>query len=320
MKIINLTPDYLEECVALFLAGFQRQAAGSPALDTRRADAEVLTAMLEKVVDRHGGIAVTDNARLVGYMAGILMDDLSGSPKRVYCPEWAHAAQPDNAFDTYRTLYQAIGQRWADAGCTTHTINLLHVDTAVRESMCWSGFGYLCIDAVRLVELVGVVVPSGLHVIPVESSDVAEWLPMLQGLNSHLAASPVFKPDTHAETAEELAAWLAAPDNHAWMALMGTRPVGFMKCAPREEGAAWLVDSDQSFAVNGAFVNPAERAGGVARTLLSTIMSWAQETGRPRCSVNFEATNPEACRFWLRHFQPVCVSMVRRLDGRVIKA
>lgn len=320
MKIIDLTPEYLEECVELFLDGLHRQAAESPALDTSRANAATLMAMLGKVIDQHGGVAVTDNAQLVGYMTGIPADALPGSRKKAYCPEWAHAARQENAFDTYRTLYQEIGQRWADARCTSHVISLLHVDTNVRDAFCWSGFGYACIDAVRLVDPIGVIFPTGLHVVPVQSENAVEWLPMLQGLSRHLAASPVFKPDSHQETVEGLATWLAAPDNHAWMALMGTRPVGFMKCEPSEEGASWIVGGEGSFAINGAFVNPADRAGGVARALLSTMMVWAGDAGIPRCSVDFEATNPEACRFWLRHFQPVCVSMIRQLDERILKA
>jgi hypothetical protein len=48
-------------------------------------------------------------------------------------------------------------------------------------------------------------------------------------------------------------------------------------------------------------------------------MDWAVEEGFVRCSVDFEATNLEACQFWLKHFQPACRSMIRRLDERILQ-
>lgn len=47
-------------------------------------------------------------------------------------------------------------------------------------------------------------------------------------------------------------------------------------------------------------------------------MEWALKEGFVRCSVEFEATNVEACRFWLKYFEPVCRSMVWRLDERIL--
>jgi GNAT superfamily N-acetyltransferase len=70
--------------------------------------------------------------------------------------------------------------------------------------------------------------------------------------------------------------------------------------------------------VNGAYVKPEYREMGIAKSLLSAIMEWALREGFVRCSVEFEATNVEACRFWLKYFEPVCRSMVRRLDERIL--
>lgn len=92
-----------------------------------------------------------------------------------------------------------------------------------------------------------------------------------------------------------------------------------MKVAPIEDGAAWVVNGDRKIAVNGAYVKPEHRGKGIAKVLLSTIMDWAAKEGLIRCSVDFEATNLEASRFWLKYFQPVCRSMVRRLDQRIVR-
>ncbi len=319
MKIVNLTLDLVDDCVELFLQGLRRQADASPALEIGHLDADAVRSMLADQIERTGGVAATDNTCLVGYMTGWVVDGLLGPRKAAYSPEWAHAALPEGAFDTYCALYRAIGQQWVDLGCATHVVNLLHAETAARESLSWNGFGFLCLDAVRKIEPIGVLVPPGLHVTRMGDSDIEAGLLMANGLNRHLAASPSFKPDPGSETAERMAAWLTDPDHHAWLAWKGSRPIGYMKCEPIEEGAAWIVRGEGSFAVNGAFVYPEDRVGGVAKTLLSTIMTWAWSEGYKRCSVDFEAANHESCRFWLRHFQPVCVSMLRRLDERILQ-
>ena len=81
-----------------------------------------------------------------------------------------------------------------------------------------------------------------------------------------------------------------------------------------------MVNGERKFAINGAFVYPGHRGRGMAGALLSAIMDWGVAEGFERCSVDFEATNLEACHFWLKHFRPACRSFVRRLDERIINS
>lgn len=104
------------------------------------------------------------------------------------------------------------------------------------------------------------------------------------------------------------------------MAWDGNEAIGYMKVAPVEDGAALMVNGERRFAVNGAYVKTEYRGKGIAKLLLSTIIEWAIKERFVRCSVDFEAANLEACQFWLKYFQPVCRSMVRRLDERISKS
>ena len=318
MRIIDLTSEHLEKCVDLFMDGLQRQAAETSSLEIGHIRGEDIHKKLSDLVSQNGGVAVTDNTKLIGYMTGWEPEGFLGGHKGAYSPEWAHAARTEDAFGTYRAMYQAIGQRWVDHGCLTHAVNLLYVDSEPRSAFSWNGFGFICIDAVRNIDPIGVLVPSGLYICPMQAEDVEAWLPMQQGVNIHLASSPAFKPDLESKTAQQLAEWLSEPGHQAWIAWKGKRSVGYIQCEPVEPGAAWVVQGEGSFAVNGAFVYPEERAGGIAKALLSTMMLWARDVGMHRCSVDFETANLESCNFWLRHFQPVCVSMVRRLDERIL--
>jgi GNAT superfamily N-acetyltransferase len=169
------------------------------------------------------------------------------------------------------------------------------------------------------VEEIPVNLPDGLRIARLREKDVPAWLPMVDAQTRHMARSPAFVPYLEQETSNGLADFLKQPGNRAWIAWDGNEPVGYMRVTPIGNGAAWIVNGDRKFAINGAYVNPEFRCRGIARALLSEIMDWGLENGFIRCSVDFEATNPEACQFWLRHFQPVCRSMIRRFDERILK-
>jgi hypothetical protein len=51
--------------------------------------------------------------------------------------------------------------------------------------------------------------------------------------------------------------------------------------------------------------------------VLNHGLDWAQSTGYERCAVDFEPQNLAGARFWLKHFQPVCYSLIRHVDERI---
>lgn len=312
-----LEKKHLDACVTLFMENLSRQAAKTPALATGHIDPADVRERLARLMEEAGGTVLTDEAGVVGYMAGWEIGDFFGSPRGSYTPEWAHATRSGTGREAGQALYRASGQYWVDHGCRVHVANLFHADTQARDAFSWNGFGYLCIDAVRRVEPIEATLPDGFCIRPARSADGAAVLSMASCVNQHLILSPVFRASSEEDTLEDAARWIEGAGCHTWIAWKGDRPVGYMKCEPVEDGAAWIVRGPRSFAINGAYVDPAERAGGIAQALLSAIMTWAVESGMERCSVDCEAANIEGARFWLRHFQPVCVSMLRRLDGRL---
>jgi hypothetical protein len=51
--------------------------------------------------------------------------------------------------------------------------------------------------------------------------------------------------------------------------------------------------------------------------LLNELLADAVANGLKRCSVDFETANLEGKHFWLTHFQPVCRSVIRRIDENI---
>jgi hypothetical protein len=45
--------------------------------------------------------------------------------------------------------------------------------------------------------------------------------------------------------------------------------------------------------------------------MLDAAIRYYAAEGLASCAVDFEAFNPEATAFWLRHFTPVCHSLMR---------
>jgi hypothetical protein len=52
--------------------------------------------------------------------------------------------------------------------------------------------------------------------------------------------------------------------------------------------------------------------------LLDQALMSARALGYERCAVPFEPMNILGTRFWLKFFKPVCFSIVRYIDERVI--
>lgn len=321
MVVVDLKQSNMEEACKLFVASYNHQRKSVPILDIGNASAEKIMPLLKGCLEHPGrGVAVYDNGKMAGYMTGFYVDGLLGVHKGAYCGEWAHASVNENAFEIYRLMYQAMGQRWVEDGCLTHAINIMNYAREAQDAFCWNGFGSVCVDAVRPVEPMNMEMPEGISITQIQEKDIPVWLPLVDGLNRHLAKSPAFKPYLELEESEELGSILSQPGNFAWMALMDNKAIGYVSVAPKVSGAAWMVNGEDKFAVNGAYVKPKYRGKGIAKLLLSAIMEWAIKEGFVRCSVDFEATNLEACQFWLKHFQPVCRSMVRRLDERILKS
>ena len=68
-----------------------------------------------------------------------------------------------------------------------------------------------------------------------------------------------------------------------------------------------------------AFTREAARSSGVATALLEQALTWARERDSPRCTVDFEAMNYLARRFWLKWFRPVCYSLVHGINEQTLK-
>jgi len=59
--------------------------------------------------------------------------------------------------------------------------------------------------------------PVGFNVTTIRQNDIPVWLPLVDGLNRHLAKSPAFKPYPGPESIDRLGEILRQPGHFAWM-------------------------------------------------------------------------------------------------------
>jgi GNAT superfamily N-acetyltransferase len=145
--------------------------------------------------------------------------------------------------------------------------------------------------------------------------DLEKVIALREALQRHLASAPTFLVGTGPRERPYYEDWLANPDNALWLAYAGTDAVAFMAQGPATQDACTIIRDEKTTSIVGAFTNEYMRGNGVACALLNRALEWARDAGYARCAVDFEPMNPLASRFWLKHFQPVCYTLVRHVDN-----
>jgi GNAT superfamily N-acetyltransferase len=271
------------------------------------------------------------DGRLAGFLLGIVLPDFRGK-RSVYSPEWANAVNGEDGGETYREMYAHLSACWVADGCFLHVITLLAHDREAIDAWYWLGFGLTTVDAIRdLTPVQGstadvVIRRAGLE-------DIAQAMALSQALEQHLVAAPIFVIEEHVPplspptlrpcSGQALGGmkggeqWLANSANALWLAYRDGEVVACMGLEPSNPTACYIIRDEKTTSITSAFTRESERNKGIATALLNHSLGWARAAGYERCAVDFESQNIPAVRFWLRHFQPVCYSLIRYVDERV---
>jgi GNAT superfamily N-acetyltransferase len=172
------------------------------------------------------------------------------------------------------------------------------------------------VDALRDLTPLGNDRPDGLTMRLLEPEDAEVLAPLADALAEHVAAPPTSVYVPRGCDAAYHRSWLAEPGHWVWLAEVAGAPVGYLRAQAETDDVAWVVQAADVLAVSGAYVLPEYRGRGMATALLDTALAHARALGKAACSVDFESQNETAVGFWLRHFAPVCVSVLRRVDPR----
>ncbi len=312
MELHPFTPQYLPAAAKLFLLNFRRLRQSVPTLPAALEDEGLIAGKISRLLEAHPGVVALEEGQLVGYLTYMVLDDFRGAGRRAaYCPEWGHAAAAPFQAQAYRRMYREAAAQWAAQGCQVHAITLLADDQESLQTWFWNGFGMLVVDAVRPMTPLE---PEPKTLLRIRQAGAAD-APALAALDvehcHYYTQSPVFMALRESQTANEFAEFLEQPDNSAWLALDGDLPVGFLRLNGYEFDAADAIACTETIFINGAFLQPGYRGRGASSAMLQAALQHHARLGKTCCAVDFEAFNPDAATFWMRYFQPACLSLMR---------
>jgi GNAT superfamily N-acetyltransferase len=280
--------------------------------------------MLGKIsADQHGAVAYVDG-QFAGYLIGYSsIPGFFGRGPGVFVPVWGHGvAVPHETDDVFSALYAEMSAQWVECGCHTHAISIFADDSRdLQELLFQFGFGMQVIDGIRSLDPVAAhdsdsAGGSAEDIRPASAEDVAAIRELDGKLGDHLRSAPIFL-DTHPEPDDDLAQQFMGEGVRTYLAWRDGVAVGGIRGVLNAGPGSELFNVDGTLGVNFAYTDERARSAGVASKLLNELLQWGRTQGMVRCAVDFESANLLARRFWLGHFQPICYSVVRKVDDRM---
>ena len=315
LKVISLREEHLEDAAVLVSNRYRRLCAQEPHLPHRYADVVELLPLLRNILEIAGvGVAAIRGDRLVGFLTGWLMPAFRGK-RSTYSPEWANAAELEDSRRIYEEMYSQLAAVWVADRYVAHYISLFPGDANALRAWHWMGFGMVAVDAIRGLD--SIQRPDvNVHIRRAELQDLHQVMELDEGLWQYMRGTPSF---FLAEKRDRgyLAEWLQNPDRSVWLAYWNGEPVAFMRLGTADDDVCTVIYDEKTTSIYGAFTKETARGAGVATALLDHALESARASGYERCAVNFEPMNLLGTRFWLKYFNPVCLSMLRQIDDRV---
>ena len=324
LEIVTLTESHLEDAAHLVSRRYAALREQAPHLPSRYGDCDILLPMLQNLVKTGPGVAALSGCDLVGFVAAFPIPGLCGLPA-VISPEFGNGARLVDSPHIYEAMYTALSPRWVADSRTVHLVVVFANDVAGIDEWHMLGFGKACADAIRNLQLVPGIT-TGAKIRRAGPADAAALCQLEQALVDHLAAPPTYLVGHEVRSREECAKLLADPEYAVWFALQegepsGTpsgTPVAYLLLGPASKNASTIIRDESTSSITGAYTQPEVRGTGIATALLNHGLAWAKERGYTRCAVDFEPMNPQARRFWLRHFTPVTYALERHIDARFL--
>jgi GNAT superfamily N-acetyltransferase len=310
IQVVPLTPEHLEPAVSMAAARYRAARRQIPFLPARFEDPGAVLPRLQDHVGHVPGVAALRGGRLVGFVLSLLVRNRG--ERLAVVPDIGHAADPGDGYRIYRQMYAAIADRWLANGCFWHAITFYPQEREALDAWVSVGFGLAVIDALQVLDA---------RPPPAETSDVRRAqagdidliVPLELALERHLSSSPTYLPLIVEGGRRSLEEWLADESHALWLAFRAGEAVAYLRFEP-SEGLVLPTASETTVAITGAFTREDVRDTGLGTALLRHGFEWARAAGYQHCSVDFESANLPGSRFWLRHFEPVCHSLMRRVN------
>lgn len=317
LNIIPFREEHLEDAASLVSKRYQRLYELEPHLPHSYSEVSNLLPLLQNILKVTGiGVVAIRGNRLVGFLTGWHMPSFRGK-RSTYSPEWANAADLEDSARIYKEMYSHLAAAWVADKYVAHYISLFPNDVDALKAWHWMGFGMISVDALRGLDSIQdndanvTIRRAGLQ-------DIEQVMELHEDLWQYHKEAPIFLLAEKRDRSyyEE---WLRNPDKVVWLAYGEQEPVAFMRLGPADDDVCTIIVDEKTTSIYGAFTKEKVRREGIATALLDHALKSARDSGYERCAVSFEPMNSVGSRFWLKYFKPVCFSVVRYVDDRLMQ-
>lgn len=316
-KTIPLSEEHLEDAAVLVSHRYRCLCEQEPHLPHRYAEVSNLLPLLQNIFKVTGaGVATIRGNHLVGFLTGWQMPSFRGK-RSVYSPEWANAADLEDSPHIYEEMYSHLSAAWVADKYVAHYISLFPNDVDAMRAWHWMGFGMISVDALRGLDSLRSY-DANVTIRRAGLQDIEQVMELHQDLWQYHKEAPIFLLAEKRDRSyyEE---WLRDPDRVVWLAYWQEEPVAFMRLGPADDDVCTIIFDEKTTSIYGAFTKKKVRREGIATALLDHALKSARDSGYERCAVSFEPMNSVGSRFWLQYFMPVCFSLLRIVDDRLIQ-
>ncbi|HUT60868.1 MAG TPA: GNAT family N-acetyltransferase [Phycisphaerae bacterium] len=314
-EIVELNEKHLQDAAAMVTSAYRAEGRRVPSLPPRYEQVEEVLKPLAHLAGKARGVAAINRGRLAGFLLGMVIGEFRGK-RAAYAPEYAHAVRGSRRVRLYQRMYAKLARRWLADGCCVHVITLPAHDRQGIDTWFRLGFGMTGGDAMRDLSAVEGSAPDA-QIRRATAADVEAAMALNDALRQHMAAPPTFLLTSDEKDRDSHARWLADPAKALWLAYRGGEPVSCIGIGPANRSAAYVIRDPGTASILRAFTRPDVRGRGLGTALLGCAIDWARLAGYERCAVDYEPQNPPGASFWLRHFEPVCYSLMRYVDERI---
>jgi GNAT superfamily N-acetyltransferase len=326
MHIVELAPKHWEDAAALVAQRVRRLRQDVPSLPPQYERPAAVLPLIAELAGRVPGVAALDKGQLLGFLFAMSLHTVKGK-RAAFSPEWANAADPEHASAIYQAMYAAIAPRWLANGCFLHALRVMAHDRQGLDGLYWQGFGLNNFDAIRNLSPAGAAgaatTAGSLRDVVFRRAtgeDIEDVTRLGEGLQRHLASPPIYLAYMGPDTRSDHLQWLAQPRHVQWLAFRKGTAIAEMRREPSNYTACAIAADERTTFITSAYTVPEERSGGIALALLQHLLEDARAEGLERCATDFESANIPGARFWMRHFQPTALSVIRYVDERTAYA
>lgn len=310
--ITQLTQEYLEPAVELFIRNYNQEQKHSSLLPSRVIDepSRIYSELQSKLAN--SSVVVVEKNEVLAYM--VTSDQFSWKGQQaVIVLEYCHSAILANKQELYQRMYMYLAQKWADHHIHLHLIRHFAHDAILQETLYLLGFGAILAERLRDCSTVDTQPTATVRAEP----DVSKLITLQTEHNRYYSKAPIFieKPTNKPEVLDELEGH-AQQGDVAFVYDEQDEPCGYIIVGESTIGGeGFLLEQTNTAQIKSAYVRPEIRGKRVGSALLQGALEWSRQQGYERVFVEHETANFYGGKFWSRYFKPYLYSSMRYIDA-----